>query len=345
MAGLIAGTALDPLITGSLLWLVTRGPEKVRARIIERLAASPFGVEGPKKILKVLVVIGVIRRVNQILNNWSYRNWQVSYSGRPWIWRDEVAVVTGGSGGIASAMTRKLAATGMKIALLDLQAPPADIAALSNVHFYHCNITSSASVHEVAAAVRKDLGVPTILVNNAGTGAPYTIIDIPDEALETTFHVNLMSHWYTVREFLPGMIKARKGHVVTVASMASYVGVAGMADYCSTKAGALSFHETLTQEIRHRYNAPFISTTAVHPHWVKTAMTAPLESNIRKKGDGMMTAEYAGGEIAAAILSKQGGHLILPRSSIAMRLGTALRGMPSWINSAVNDGGKDIIRF
>jgi all-trans-retinol dehydrogenase (NAD+) len=345
MASIIARTALDPLVTGSLLWLLLRGPERVRAKLLDALAASRFGIDTPKRILKILIAFGVVRRLSKLLDTWSNRNWQLAYTGRPWIWPDEVAVITGGSGDIASALVRKLAATGMKIALLDLQPPPADIAAMSNVGYYKCNIASSQAIREAAAEIRLDLGIPTILVNNAGVGTPSNIIKVTDEALERTFHVNIMSHWYTVREFLPGMIKAKKGHVMTTASMASYVGVAGMADYCVTKAGALSFHETLTQEIRHRYNAPYIYTTSVHPHWVQTAMTEDLEGNLKKAGEGLMSAEYVGGEMFDAIMSKKSGHLILPRSSVMMRLGTAIRGWPTWLNTLVNDKGKDIMRF
>ena len=53
-------------------------------------------------------------------------------------------------------------------------------------------------------------------------------MDVPNEYLEKIFHINLISHWYTTKEFLPGMIKQKKGHVVTTSSMASYTAVAGM---------------------------------------------------------------------------------------------------------------------
>lgn len=112
-----------------------------------------------------------------------------------------------------------------------------------NVRFYECDITRPESVREVAERVRSDLGDPTILVNNAGIGKTFNIVDVPNGYLEKIFHINLISHWYTVKEFLPGMIKKRKGHVVTTASMAAYTAVPGMVDYCVTKAGTMAFHE------------------------------------------------------------------------------------------------------
>lgn len=55
--------------------------------------------------------------------------------------------------------------------------------------------------------------------------------------------MNVISNFYTVKAFLPDMVKNNKGHVVTVASLASYISVAGIVDYCATKAAVLSFHE------------------------------------------------------------------------------------------------------
>ena len=96
---------------------------------------------------------------------------------------------------------------------------------------------------EVANKIKAELGDPTILVNNAGIGRTFSILDVPNEYLEKIFHINLISHWYTVKEFLPAMIAGKKGHIVSTASMASYTAVAGMVDYCVTKAGVMSFHE------------------------------------------------------------------------------------------------------
>lgn len=129
-----------------------------------------------------------------------------------------------------------------------------------NVHYYECNITNPDSVHEVASRIKKELGDPTILVNNAGIGKTYNIVDVPNEYLEKIFHINLISHWYTVREFLPGMIAQKKGHVMTTASMAAYTAVAGMVDYCVTKAGTMAFHEGMATALNRLFN---LSTPAL----------------------------------------------------------------------------------
>jgi all-trans-retinol dehydrogenase (NAD+) len=165
---------------------------------------------------------------------------------------------------------------------------------------------------------------------------------VPDAYLEKIFHINLISHWYTVREFLPGMISGKKGHIVTTASMASYTAVAGMVDYCCTKAGTMAFHEGLTQELKHRYNAPYIKTTAVHPYWVQTALiTGWVEAGLKKVKNPLLTPEYVGGEMAKAILSGKSGHMTLPRSNPTFALATGARGWPHWALALVNDTTKN----
>ena len=69
-----------------------------------------------------------------------------------------------------------------------------------------------------------------------------------------------MAHYWMVREFLPEMIKRNHGHVVTIASMASFIVHAQNVDYCCTKASALAFHEGLSSELRNRYEAPGVRT-------------------------------------------------------------------------------------
>jgi short-subunit dehydrogenase len=60
---------------------------------------------------------------------------------------------------------------------------------------------------------------------------------------ERLFKVNLISHFVLIREFLPGMLKQKKGHIVTIASMASFVAAPGLLDYCCSKVGALYLSE------------------------------------------------------------------------------------------------------
>ncbi len=113
----------------------------------------------------------------------------------------------------------------------------------------------------MAQKIRKDHGDPTVLINNAGIGLNKTILDETEAELRRVFDVNTISHFLLVQEFLPAMIARNHGHVVTIASMASFVVHAQNVDYTCTKASSLAFHEGLAQELKSRYNANKIRTT------------------------------------------------------------------------------------
>jgi all-trans-retinol dehydrogenase (NAD+) len=110
----------------------------------------------------------------------------------------------------------------------------------------------------------------TILINNAGIVSGKKILDISVEMAELTLKVNCLSHVYTVKEFMPDMIKKNHGHIVTIASSAGHVGVPGLVDYCASKFGAVGFDEALRLEItKQGYN---IDTTCVCPTFIDTGM-------------------------------------------------------------------------
>jgi short-subunit dehydrogenase len=130
-----------------------------------------------------------------------------------------------------------------------------------NVFFYQADISSAAAIKQIAEDIRRQHGDPTVLINNAGTGNNMLIIDQPTEETERIFNINILSHFHPVREFLPVMVKQNHGHIVTVASMASFVAQGKNVSYACTKAASLAFHEGLAQELKHRYNAPGVRTT------------------------------------------------------------------------------------
>lgn len=122
-------------------------------------------------------------------------------------------------------------------------------------------MTKSADVASVAATIRSAHGDPTVLVNNAGIGLGRTILDTTEDNIRRTFDVNVIAHFLLVREFLPAMVRANHGHVVTIASMASFAVISQNVDYSCTKAGALAFHEGLAGELKSRYKADKVRTT------------------------------------------------------------------------------------
>ena len=340
MASVLRNTVFSPFLTGPLLLALTRGSRETRTRILDVFAKLPRAPseEVLVKTLKYLLAFGIVNRLNRFLTRLALNKWQLRDTTPPFNPEDEVCVITGGSGGIGSEVVRNLARTGMRIAIIDLSPPPADLKAYRNVHFYESDITKPENVDEVAQRIKNDLGTVSILLNNAGVGQTFDILSVSNSYLEKVFHINLISHWYTVKAFLPGMIAAKKGHILSIASMASYVAVAGMVDYCVTKAGVMSFHEGLNQELKHRYNASFIKTTAIHPYWVSTKMFFDIgKDSLNPIKAPTMTPEYAGRETAKAVLKGKSGHLILPKDP-KLHSVTAARGWPIWMHELLNDG-------
>ena len=176
-----------------------------------------------------------------------------------WDWTREVVLITGGCSGIGEQVARKLAERRITVAVLDIKPPKTALPA--HVHFYKCDITSIEAIHHTAEQLREDIGDPTILINNAGVASSKDLFEETDEEIEQTFHVNILAHFWIVREFLTHIIQKNHGHIVTVASMASFVTLASNVSYSCTKAATLSFHEGLAQELRHRYDARKVRTS------------------------------------------------------------------------------------
>lgn len=99
------------------------------------------------------------------------------------------------------------------------------------------------------------------MINNAGVGSPSTLLAAGEIDLRRVLDINLVSHFLTVKEFLPAMVKANHGHIVTMGSLASFLCIAPTVAYSCSKAGVLAFHEALSNELTVRYDAPRVRTT------------------------------------------------------------------------------------
>ncbi|EEU34635.1 uncharacterized protein NECHADRAFT_34821 [Fusarium vanettenii 77-13-4] len=338
---------LSPFLTGPLLLIATHAPHLAHdalASVISRLPDSVTASLKPATIklaLQVLVGLGLIRSLNKTLNTMAHNSWRLRAS-KGWDWPNEIAVVTGGSSGIGKDIVKRLVSLGVQVAVLDVQDLPKDLQENPRVSFYHCDVTSAESVAEAADALRRELGHPSILINNAGITKPTPILKMPESFLRRIFGVNVMALWFTTQQFLPRMIQLDKGHVVTVASIASFVALPTGADYSATKAGALSFHESLACELKHFYKSPNVLTTVVHPNFVRTPLVEDFADHLQSSGVRFLTSDQIASEVVGQIKSRRGGQLIIPRSASAI---SGIRGWPTWLQELLRDGiGKGAMR-
>ncbi|KAF2033515.1 dehydrogenase/reductase SDR family member 8 precursor [Setomelanomma holmii] len=333
----VGHVALNPLISGALLYILTKGPPALREQLVNRIAAlrHPKRYAQIIKTLKWFLALGVTGVINKQLNNAALNAGRWTSEKKRWNWNNEVAVVTGGCSGIGELTVRRLVGRGIKVAVLDIQQLPTSLQGYAHIKFFACDITDPSAVYSTAEKIKSSLGAPTILINNAGILSSHTILSTSDTYLRKIFDVNVLSNWYTTKAFLPVMLVANKGHIVTIASTASYVGVAGLTDYCATKAAILSFHEGLNQELKHHYNAPNILTTSIHPNWVRTPLLAPVEQELKQRGSAIIEPEVVADTVVERILGCTGGQVFLPRSISRI---SSLRGLPNWVQESVRGG-------
>lgn len=168
-------------------------------------------------------------------------------------------------------MAEILSVRQVTVVVLDIQEPDESQIG-GSIAFYQCDVSDKDAVKRVAAKIVEEIGHPTILINNAGIVRSKLVLDNSDEDIELTIGVNLTSHFWTVREFLPNMIEKNHGHIVTVASALSMTGAAQAAAYSASKYGLIGMHESIRQEILSRYKKPGIQTTLVCPGLIHTGM-------------------------------------------------------------------------
>jgi len=208
---------------------------------------------------------------------WRNRSWKGGWreviGGRRTEWEEQRVVVTGGAEGLGRALVDTLCVRGVEVVVLDVKPWKGDE---DDVHYYQCDVSDPKAVAEVAERIREDVGDPTILINNAGIVQGKLIIDLEPQEVQKTFGVNAVSHFYLLKEFLPAMIQAKTGHIVSIASVLGTIGCPQVADYSASKAAVTSLHEALRYELDARHGCPDIRTTLVSPGLLQTNLFASI---------------------------------------------------------------------
>ena len=216
----------------------------------------------------------------------------------------EIALVTGASRGIGAAIADTLAKAGAKvIGTATSESGAAAIgermAALGGVGRV-LDVGSSESVDALVESVAKEFGAITILVNNAGITRDNLLMRMKDEDWNAILDTNLTSVYRTSKAVMRGMMKARKGRIVNIASVIGVMGNAGQANYAAAKAGIIGFSKSLAKEIGSRG----VTVNVVAPGFIETDMTKALpEENKKAMMDAIALGRFGAPEdIANAVL-------------------------------------------
>ena len=134
------------------------------------------------------------------------------------------------------------------------------------------NVTDQASIDTALKQVEETYGTPTILVNNAGITRDNLLMRMKDEEWEAILNTNLSSIYRLSKACLRAMMKARKGRIISIASVVGVSGNAGQTNYAAAKAGVIGFSKSLAREVGSRG----ITVNVVAPGFIDTDMTRAL---------------------------------------------------------------------
>ncbi|MCY3916245.1 MAG: SDR family NAD(P)-dependent oxidoreductase [Chloroflexi bacterium] len=185
--------------------------------------------------------------------------------------RGQVAVVTGGGGGIGSAICRRLAAAGAEVVITynsDQSKARAAANALAggNHLILRVPVDDAEAQAKLASAVAEKYGRLDILVNNAGVtkAVPHANLqDLDDETVDQIFRVNWRGAFASIRALQPLLSAGAGGVVINISSIAGRTGVGSNVAYCASKAAMDSMTRSLARAL-----APQIRVLSVSPGWV-----------------------------------------------------------------------------
>ena len=178
-------------------------------------------------------------------------------------------VVTGGAKGIGGACVKAFTKEGAKVCILDIDQAGQEFADTlgDNTFFIHCDVSKEDEVKTAFRKIEKKLGAVEILVNNAGIQRYSTVTETSEEEWDLVMNVNLKSAFFCSKYAIPMIVNNKKGCVINVASVQSFISQKNVAPYTTSKTALLG----LTRSIAVDY-APNIRSVAVCPGTVDTPM-------------------------------------------------------------------------
>ncbi|PBS13682.1 3-oxoacyl-ACP reductase [Lysobacteraceae bacterium NML93-0792] len=188
----------------------------------------------------------------------------------------EIALVTGASRGIGAAIADTLAAQGATvIGTATSDAGAAKIGERLSAHGGHgrvLDVSQAGAIEALVDAIAAEFGAISILVNNAGITRDNLLMRMKDEDWQAILDTNLTSVYRSSKAVMRGMMKARRGRIVNIASVIGVTGNAGQANYAAAKAGIIAFSKSLAKEIGSRG----VTVNVVAPGFIATDMTRDL---------------------------------------------------------------------
>ncbi len=194
----------------------------------------------------------------------------------------QVTLVTGASRGIGAAIADRLAAEGARVIGTATTQEGADAIsarlAASGGRGHLLDVAETGAIEALIERIGVEVGAVTILVNNAGIARDQLLLRMKDEDWQSVLDVNLGAVFRASKAVLRGMLKARRGRIISIGSVIGSMGNAGQANYAAAKAGVIGFTKSLAREVGSRG----VTVNVVAPGFIETDMTHDIGESQRK---------------------------------------------------------------
>lgn len=214
----------------------------------------------------------------------------------------KIALVTGASGTIGSAIARSLYQLGATLALSgtksdSLEKLKQEFGKMTEI--FPCDLSKDSDVDNLIPEVEKKFGTIDILVNNAGINRDNLLLRISDEDWHDVIKVNLDAPFKLMRSVSKIMIKAKRGRIINISSIVGAVGNPGQANYSASKSGLFGLTKTAAAELASRN----ITVNCIAPGFIESPMTDRIPETAKQTLVQKIPAKRIGSpeEVAAAV--------------------------------------------
>jgi 3-oxoacyl-[acyl-carrier protein] reductase len=198
---------------------------------------------------------------------------------------NQVALITGGARGIGREIALLFAQEGADVALFDIAEPQLAQTTQELERLGRravglvVDVTSAAAVDEAVSKVLDKLGRLDILINNAGITQDGLLVRMDETQWDRVLDINLKGAFLCTRAVSKVMLKARRGRIVSIASVVGLIGNAGQANYAASKAGIIGLTKTVAKELASRG----VTCNAIAPGFIKTELTERLPEEVKQR--------------------------------------------------------------
>ena len=181
--------------------------------------------------------------------------------------------ITGGSRGIGAECVRLFSSCGYNVFFTykSNDEKALELCAATGAKCFKCDVSSYSEIEEVAKEIKKECDID-IIINNAGVSQIKMLQDITEQDWDNMFNVNVKGMFITVKNFVDGMIKNKKGRIINISSMWGEVGASCEVHYSASKAAVIGFTKALAKEL----GPSNITVNCVSPGVIDTDMNSHL---------------------------------------------------------------------